>query len=80
MVERSNILFHERGLKHKILYQKSLSRSRNSDFVVHHPNETKDKNPTGWEKDIEKRVKHEEDLRQEVLMVRLEKRTGGRRL
>ncbi len=59
---------------------KILSMSRNADFVVHHPNETKEKNTLNWKKDIIKRVKHEEELRHSVLKVRLAKRTSLRRL
>lgn len=69
-------MFQERGLRVKIDYQKCLSRSRNPDFVVRHPNETVERNKQNWEKEIEKRVRHEEDLRLEVLRVRLAKRTG----
>ncbi len=76
----SNKLFQKRGLEKKIEYQIGLSRSRNPDFVVRHPNETEDKNKLGWKADILKRVKHEESLRQEVLKVRLVKRTSKRRL
>ncbi len=54
--------------------------SRNVDFVVHRPNETKEKNTLNWKKDIIKRVKHEEELRQSLLKVRLAKRTSLRRL
>ncbi len=77
---RSNILFQTRGLEKKIEYQICLSTSRNPDFVVRHPNETQEKNKLGWKTDIEKRVKHEEKLRQEVLTVRLAKKTSKRRL
>jgi len=77
---RSNLLFQKRGLAKKVDYQISLSRSRNPDFVVRHPNETKDKNPVGWKKDIEKRVIHEEELRQDVLKLRLKKKTSYRRM
>ncbi len=77
---RSNKLFQKRGLEKNILYQICLSTSRNPDFVVHHPNETKEKNPSGWKTDIEKRVRHEEKLRQEMLAMRLQKMTSHRRL
>ncbi len=80
MPHRSNKLFQTRGLEKKIEYQISLSRGRNPDFIVAHPNETKEKNPQNWKKDIIKRVTHQEDLRQEVLLVRLAKKTGPRRL
>ncbi len=77
---RSNKLFQTRGLAKKIEYQIHLSTSRNPDFVIRHPNETKEANQANWKKDIMKRVKHEEDLRQEVLSVRLKKKTSHRRL
>lgn len=77
---RSNQIFKEVGLKKKIAYQISLSTSRNPDFVVHHPNETKEKNPANWKKDITTRVTHEEELRQNVLKVRLAKQTSYRRM
>jgi len=77
---RSNSLFQTRGLAKKIEYQINLSRCQNPDFMVQHSNETKGKNPAGWKTDIIKRVKHEEELRQAVLKVRLEKKTGPRRL
>ncbi len=79
MTPRSNKLFKVQGLKKKIDYQISLSTSRNPDFMVRHPNENKESNSVNWKKDIIKRVTHEEDLRQEVLAVRLAKRTGPRR-
>ncbi len=75
---RSNILFQKRGLEKKIAYQISLSRSRNPDFVVHHPNETEPKNKAGWKSDIKKRVEHEEDLRLAVIASRLAKRKGDK--
>ncbi len=76
---RSNKSFQKRGLKKKIEYQICLSQSKNPDFVVRHPNELVGKN-TDWKKEIIKRVNHEEDVRQKVLSVRLEKRTGERRI
>ncbi len=77
---RSNILFQKRGFAKKLEYQMLLSKSRNPDFVVRHPNETKEKNSANWKADIHKRVQHEEDLRQDVLKLRLERKTGIRRL
>ncbi len=79
METRSNKLFQERGLKKKIFYQICLSTSRNPDFVVRHPNETEDKNKANWKLEVKKRVEHEEGLRQAMLKVRLEKRTGVNR-
>ncbi len=77
---RSNDFFRERGFDKKVQYQISLSTSRNPDFVVRHPNETKEKNPANWKAEIKTRVKKEEDGRQKMLAVRLEKRTGSRRV
>lgn len=77
---RSNILFQRVGIEKKLAYQICLSTSRNPDFVVRHPNETREKNSANWKADIKKRVLHEEDSRLEVLKVRLEKRTSLRRL
>lgn len=77
---RSNELFKERGRDKKLQYQMSLSTSRNPDFVVRHPNETKDNNSAGWKADIKKRVNHEIDVREKLLVVRLAKRTSKRRL
>jgi len=80
IVPRSNKLFLERGLQKKILYQLCLSSSRNPDFVVKHPNETLEKNKANYKLEIKTRVEHEEQLRQEILSVRLAKRTSMRRL
>lgn len=77
---RSNLLFQTRGLDKKIEYQLSLSKTRNPDFVIRHPNETKEKNPAGWKVDIVKRVKKEEELRQNLLSARLKKKTSYRRM
>jgi len=71
---RSNEFFQKRGLAKKLQYQLSLSTSRNPDFVIRHPNETKDKNSANWKADIKKRVEHEEDLRLAVLQRRLEQK------
>ncbi len=75
---RSNKSFRELGLRMNIEYQMSLSRGRNPDFVVKHPNELEGKNPD-WKKEIVKRVTHEEGLRTKILDIRLAKRTGERR-
>jgi len=76
---RSNILFQKRGLAKNIAYQIALSKHRNPDFIVRHPNETKAKN-VDWQKEIIKRVTQEESVRQKVLSVRLNKVTGNRRI
>ncbi len=80
MEVRSNKMFHERGLKKKIQYQIQLSTSRNQDFVIRHPNETKERNQAGWKQEIKKRVLHEDKLYLEVEAARLAKATGPRRL
>ncbi len=76
----SNKEFAVTGLEKKIQYQMSLSTSRNTDFVIRHPNETKAKNPANWKKELTTRVMKEEDIRQSLLKSRLEKRTSLRRL
>ncbi len=77
---RSNKEFSKIGLEKRIQYEIQLSTSRNKDFVIRHPNETKEKNSTNWKKELTDRVKKEEDSRQLLLKSRLEKRTGFRRL
>ncbi len=79
-MERSNKLFVNRGLQKRIQYQISLSSSRNLDFIIRHPNETKGKNPTNWKKELKDRVLKEDDIRKALLKSRLEKKTGFRRL
>lgn len=76
---RSNINFQKSALKKHIEYEVCLSQSRNPDFVVAHPNELKDKNPD-WKREIIKRVTNQENTRLKLLAVRLEKRTGKRRI
>jgi len=77
---RSNENFQKRGLEHRLQYELDLSTSRNPDFVVKHPNETKEKNPANWKKEITTRITREEETRQKVLAVRLKKHTSHRRL
>ncbi len=77
---RSNKLFKKRGKEKILQYQMSLSTSRNPDFVIRHPNETKEKNSSGWKVDIAKRVTKEFDVRERLLESRLRKRTSLRRL
>ncbi len=79
MVTRSNKYFLERGRKRAIAYDLKLATSRNPDFVVKYPNEV---NKTNVNRKIEttKRVNKQCDLREALLKVRLEKKTGERRL
>jgi len=80
MEPRSNKLFYARGLAKKIQYQIQLSTSRNPDFIVRHPNETKEKNSANWKMEITKRVKHEQELRLKALVIRMDKVTSYRRM
>ncbi len=57
-----------------------LSTSRNPDFVIRHPNETKEKNTAGWKADILKRVTKDIEVREGLLESRLKKKTSLRRL
>ncbi len=77
---RSNKEFAKIGLAKKIQYQISLSTSRNVDFVIRHPNETKEKNSVNWKKEITTRVLKEQDIRNALIKSRLAKKTGFRRL
>jgi len=71
----------EEGLRKMIEYNISTSHPQNPnpDHAIRYPNECDAKNVNRI-RDIEKRVKHENDLRIEINKVRLLKRTGPRRV
>lgn len=71
----------EDGLRKMIEYNISLAHPENPnpDHKLRYPNECNAKNNNRLQ-DIEKRVKHENDLRMEMLKVRLLKKTGVRRI
>ncbi len=78
---RSNDYFLEQGLKIKIEYAKRLANpsNPNPDTKIRYPNECDPKN-ANREADIEKRITREFQSFQDVKKMRLEKRTGPRRI
>jgi len=66
------------GLAHKIAYQISLARSKNSDFVNLHPNEAVQASKQDYV-ELTKRVKKEFEKFQNTNAMRLRKKTGPRR-
>ncbi len=78
---RSNLYFQEVGLRKKIQYAISLSNPANPniDCKNKHPNECSPTNQHRIE-DITKRITDEHVTRLKLLAVRLQKRTGNRRI
>jgi len=67
------------GLRKKIEYQKSLARGKNPDFVNAHPNESVGASKGDYI-ELEKRVKKEFEKFEKLKAMRLQKRTGPRRI